>query len=93
MRLIDRLLIMQGVGDGGGCSVGPSAAMQLNFSLPQRCQAHHGANSSFILSGQEMNHRCNLIRLCHNPALCVTALSFLALLVDSDVLLVCTLFI
>lgn len=66
--------------------------MQFYFS----CQAHQGANNSFILSAQEMNHRCNLIRLCHNPALCVTALFFapvLALLVDSAVLFGSTLFI
>lgn len=33
-----------------------------------------GANNSFILSAQEMNHGCNLIRLCHNLALRAAAL-------------------
>lgn len=41
-------------------------------------QALRGANNSFILSGQEMNHRCNLISVCHNLALCVTALCSLS---------------
>ncbi len=54
--------------------MGPSSVMQLIFFPPRGCQAHRGANNSFILSAQEMNHRCNLIRLCHNLALCVTAL-------------------
>ena len=42
-------------------------------------QALRGANNSFILSGQEMNHRCNLISVCHNLAVCVTALCSLRL--------------
>lgn len=33
-----------------------------------------GANNSFILRAQEMNHRCNLIKLRHNVAVRATAL-------------------
>lgn len=62
--------------------MGPSSAMQF-FGGFFACHGDArltvvGANNSFILSAQEMNHRCNLIRLCHNLALCATALFFRA---------------
>lgn len=62
--------------------MGPSAAMQFFlFVFFFFCHGDArltvvGANNSFILSAQEMNHRCNLIRLCHNLTLCATALFF-----------------
>lgn len=62
--------------------MGPSSAMRLIFfsPLPRGCQAHVRANSSFILSAQEMNHRCNLIRLLQNPAQCATSVLFVGAL-------------
>lgn len=68
---------------------GTALSYAVDFFLSRGCQAHRGANNSFILSAQEMNHRCNLIRLCHNLALRVSALLFapvLAPLVDSAIL-------
>lgn len=55
---------------------GTELCYAVNFfsPLPRGCQAHVRANSSFILSAQEMNHRCNLIRLLQNPAQCATSL-------------------